>query len=201
MGKLIIVLRWMAAMLALTLASPALAESYRMDVIVFLDKGGAPEVGQAPLLPDFRGAIELDNPAALAAAGIRILPDDQFALAESWQRLRNSKRFQPLLRLAWTQNDPPAERGPSLRVRVGAKQTISDASNFSSQELSTVEGTVAMLLNHYLMVDADLVYTQPGGSGHHSYRLKERRRMRRDELHHLDSPKLGIVARVSKASP
>ncbi len=198
-GKLAIPLRWMLCLLAFALATPAFAETYRMDVIVFLDKGGAGEAGQPPTQADSRGALELDNAAALSAAGIRILPDDQFGLQEQWQRLRNSKRFQPMLRLAWTQNDPPTERGPSLRVRAGSPLTIADGSSFSSHTQNQVEGTIAMLLNRYLMVDTDLVYTQAAGGGYQSYRLKERRRMRRDELHHLDSPKLGVIARVSKA--
>lgn len=178
--------------------SPAVhAEAYRMDLIVFLDRNAPGEAGRRASLPSSINAIALDNAAALQAAGIRLLPETDFALQESWQRLRNSKRFQPLLRLAWVQQDPPAERGPALRLRLGQQQGLTDAEG-GAFLIAPVEGSVALLLNRYLMLDADLSYTQPNGS---SFRLRERRRMKRDELHHLDSPRLGVIARVGKATP
>lgn len=195
--------RWRFAVLAmlLALALPAAAETYRVDLIVFLDKSVSGEAGQVPSMPSLDKAIGLDDAAMLARAGIVVLPEDQFGLQEQWQRLRNSRRYQPLVRLAWTQADPPAERGPALRLRVGQPQSvITDDDGFSSVAMSPVEGSVALLLNRYLALDANLVYTMPSGSGYVAYPLRERRRMRRDELHYLDSPKLGIVARVSKAS-
>lgn len=189
---------WRWALLALTLALslPAQAESYRMDLIVFLDRNAPGEAGRRATLPSSATAIALDNVAALQGAGIRLLPESDFALEESWQRLRNSKRFQPLLRLAWIQKDPPGERGPALRLRLGQQQSLTDTDG-GAFLIAPVEGSVALLLNRYLMLDADLAYTQPNGS---SYRLRERRRMKRDELHHLDSPRLGVIAKVAKAA-
>lgn len=192
-------LRWAAVLLALTTGSVA-AETYRMDVIVFLDLSIAGEAGGAPLAPSVGHVLGLENQAALAAAGITVLPEEQFGLQEQWQRLRNSKRYRPLLRLAWTQADPPAERGPALRLRLGQAQAVGSADGFGAQALSPVDGSVAMLLNRYLMLDSDLVYTVPVASGYQSYPLRERRRMKRDELHYIDSPKLGVIARVSKAT-
>lgn len=193
--------RWRFAAFAwlLALALPAAAETYRVDLIVFLDKSVSGEAGQAPSMPALDNALEPGDVAALTRAGIVLLPDEQFGLQEHWQRLRNSRRYQPLVKLAWTQPDPPAERGPALRVRVGQTQVLDASDAFSSVAMSPVEGSIALLLNRYLMVDANLVYTMPSGSGYVAYPLRERRRMRRDELHYLDSPKLGVVARVSKA--
>lgn len=194
--------RYGAFAVLLALAGPVLAETYRVDLILFLDKSVSSEAGQPPALPASASrALSTDNVAALSAAGITLIPDEQFGLQEQWQRLRNSKRHQPLLRLAWNQVDPPAERGPALRVKVGQPLSVTLDQAFSSAAISPVEGSIALLLNRYLMVDADLAYTLPTASGVASYPLKERRRMRRDELHYLDSPKLGIVARVSKATP
>lgn len=195
-------LGWMFTVLVMGVATPALAETYRVDLIVFLDKSAPAETGQPPAMPNLGRAVALDDAATLSRAGITLIPDEQFGLQEQWQRLRNAKRYQPLIRVAWTQTDPPAERGAALRLKLGQSQVI-DATDqgFSSVAISPVEGTVALLLNQYLMVDADLLYTLPTASGYTSYPLRERRRMRRDELHYLDSPKLGIVARVSKAAP
>lgn len=187
--------------LALSLfGQPALAETYRVDLIVFLDKYASGEAGH-PALPSSEPAIVLEDAATLTAAGITLLPDAQFGLHEQWNRLRNAARFQPLVRLAWTQKDPPSERGPALKLRQGPLLNVLDPVTASTYTQSQVDGSVALLLNRYLQVDADLRYTVPSGDGFTQYDLRERRRMRRDELHHLDSAKLGIVAQVSRVAP
>jgi len=173
------------------------AETYRMDVIVFLNLEAAGEAGDPTPAPPQAGVIDPVDTPALRAAGIEILPDGQFGLDEQWQHLKRSRQFRPVLRLSWLQKDPPTGRGPSIRVKWGNERAqISDPA-LPPLMVNEVEGSVAMVLNHYLQLDADLTYTEADGQ---RYRLDERRRMRRDELHHLDSPKLGIVARVSKAT-
>jgi hypothetical protein len=182
--------RWQALsmLLLLAIAAPVHAEIYRMDLIVFVDRDATAEAGVPDALPDLAGAILPDNPAALQAAGITLLPDAAFGLQSEWQRLRNSRRFAPLAKLAWTQPDPPSANGPGLRVRLGAP---------SPSGTTPIDGRVTLLIvNRYLTLDADLLYTV----GASSWRLDTRRRMRRDELHHLDSARLGILARVTKAN-
>ena len=188
-------------LIALLLALPgfARAETYRIDLIVFLDKFATGELGRRAAQVDTTAAIDPANAGALSAHGIALLPEDQFALTEQWQRLRSSKRWQPLIKMAWTQKDPPAERGPALRVRFGQSFSAGDPERGSEFSVYPVEGSVALLLKQYLQLDADLVYTLPGSGSVTAYRLKERRRMRRDEMHHLDSPKLGILTRVTKS--
>ncbi|MEW6166574.1 MAG: CsiV family protein [Pseudomonadota bacterium] len=188
----------LAAAVLLLVALPARAETYRVDLIVFADRYAAGEAG-APARPVGTDGIALDDGTALSAAGIRLLPDSSFGLQEQWNRLRNSARFEPLIRLAWTQTDPPAENGPRLLLRYGQSLTLADPQGYGSHLVSPVQGTVALLLSRYLHLDADLRYTTPSGDGYVQYPLRERRRMRRDELHHLDSPRLGILARVSRA--
>lgn len=179
------------ALLLMTLlgaSAPVRAETYRMDVILFVDLwASGSEAGSAPTAPNLKGAIDTDDVAALRAAGIEILPEDQFGLMDQYNHLRYSKQFKPLLRLAWTQKDPPQERGPSIHIRIGG------SADGATPPL--VDGSIAMLLSRYLHLDADLHYQQDG----QNWSLDERRKMRRDEVHHLDSAKLGILAQVSKA--
>ncbi len=194
-------IRTLLALALLSLvATPVWAETYRMDLIVFLDKSVASEAGGVATLPSFQGAFMPSDVTALAAAGITVLPEEAFALQTEWQRLRNSRRYQPLVRLAWTQKDPPSTRGPSLRVRVGQALEVPAVDGYGSQLISPIEGTVALLLNQYLQLDSDLIYTMPVAGGYQSYPLRERRRMRRDEVHYIDSPRLGVLARVSKVT-
>ncbi|MDB5971203.1 MAG: uncharacterized protein JWQ90_3653 [Hydrocarboniphaga sp.] len=174
-------------MLLLSVSAPARAETYRMDVILFVDLwASGSEAGSAPEASNLKGAIDIDDVAALRAAGIEILPEDQFGLMDQYNHLRYSKQFKPLLRLAWTQKDPPQERGPGIHIRIGG--SAADGTP------PLVDGSIAMLLSRYLHLDADLRYQQDG----QSWSLDERRKMRRDEVHHLDSAKLGILANVSK---
>jgi hypothetical protein len=189
-------LAWLALLIAVC-TTPAQAENWRVDLIVFVDSYASGESGSAPQ-PPAAGAIDLQDSAALAAAGIRILPDAEFGLQEQWNRLRNARRFQPLIRVAWTQTDPPAERGPRIALRHGEPLAISDPLTYDSYLLSPVEGSVALLLGRYLHIDADLHYTTTVGGSYSQHALRERRRMRRDELHHLDSSRLGVLARVSR---
>jgi hypothetical protein len=192
-------LAWLALLIAVC-ATPAQAENWRVDLIVFVDNHASGESGSAPQPPTAAGAIDLQDTAALAAAGIRILPDAEFGLQEQWNRLRNARRFQPLIRLAWTQTDPPAERGPRIALRHGEPLAISDPLTYESYLVSPVEGSVALLLGRFLHIDADLRHTTALGGGYSQHALRERRRMRRDELHHLDSPRLGVLARVSRVN-
>ena len=183
-------------------AAPASAERYRIDLIVFADKSG---VGaEAPLAvqaPDLKGAIEPYEVQQLRAAGIELLPDELFGLLEAWNHLRNSKNHQPLLRLAWYQKDPPTDRTVSLHLRYGAAfSPLVPGATASEQKIYPLDGSVALIVGRYLHLDVDLVYTQVTEGGDlGSYRLHERRRLRRDELHHLDSPRIGLLVRAQKA--
>jgi len=186
-------------LLALFAPAPAMAERYRVDLIVFIDRSAPAGESTQPLqLPDVARALEPYEATPLRNAGIEILPDEQFGLTEEWSRLRNSKNHQPILRVAWLQKDPPAERGASLRLHWG--NTFTDVSRQGSRLVYPVDGSVALLAGRYLHLDAELVHTQSDASGAlRSFRLKERRRLRRDELHHLDSPRIGILARAQRA--
>lgn len=184
------------AAIALLIATPARADRFRVDLIVFLDLEAAGEPGTAPQPPLDGIAIAADDAAGLQAAGIRVLPDAEFGLQEHWNRLRNSRRFRPLSRLAWEQDQPPAANGPRLAVRHGEPIAITDPLTYSSFLIAPVEGSVSLLQSRYLHLDVDLRYTESGNSS--QFALSERRRMRRDELHHLDSPKLGVLARVQR---
>ncbi|HUS24745.1 MAG TPA: CsiV family protein [Candidatus Binatia bacterium] len=188
-----------AGLIALCTALPAQAEKYRVDLIVFLDQSGpAGESLGPPRTPDSANAFEPTEIARLRAAGIEILPDERFGLMQQWQRLKNSRRQEPVLRVAWLQKDPPAERGTALRLRWGQPLALTTASGASA--IYPVDGTVALIAGHYLHLDAEFLHTQRTGGGDlGSFRLQEKRRVKRNELHHLDSPRLGLLVKVQKA--
>lgn len=187
-------------MLLAVLAPCAQAETWRVDLIVFRFLGGIEEAGRLPEVPNLQTAIELDDAAALSAAGITLLPESEFGLSDHWARLKASPQFRPLIKLAWTQNDPVPTGGPRLRVRSTAKLKLRDAQGLGEREFHEVDGTVALHLGRFLHLGADLLLTV-GGETPKAWRLREERRMRSDELHHLDSPRLGVLVKVVKWGP
>ena len=186
-------------MLALASATSQ-AATWRVDMIVFRYLPSVDEMGRAPVTPPLSNVIELNDAARLSKAGITLLPESDFRLADHWSRLRSSAQFRPLMRLAWTQNEPPVENGPRLRLRAGNKFTLSSAEGMNAREAQEIDGSVALHLNRFLHLDTNLVYTEAGESAA-SWVLQQSRRMRSDELHHIDSPKLGVIAQVTKWVP
>lgn len=182
------------------LSASAQAATWRVDMIVFRYLPSVDESGRAPVAAPVGNAIELGDAARLSKAGITLLPESDFRLTDHWSRLRSSAQFRPLIRLAWTQNEPPVENGPRLRLRGGNKFTLSSAESLGAREVQEIDGSVALHLNRFLHLDTNLVYTEAGESPA-SWVLQQSRRMRSDELHHVDSPKLGVIAQVTKWVP
>ncbi len=191
------------ALIALLLAFaalPARAETWRVDLIVFRFLGGIDEQGRMPQAPSLMNAIDLDDAGALSAAGITVLPDAEFGLNDEWSKLKASPQFKPIVRVAWTQNDPPVENGPRLHLLAGAKLVLKNEQGLGEREFQEVDGTVALHLGRFLHLDAAMVFTAQGEPPQ-SWMLSESRKMRSDELHHLDSPRLGLLARITKFGP
>jgi hypothetical protein len=186
-------------LLAASAPSAALAERYRVDLIVFADRSmPANESTQPVLQPEPTRTLEPWEIVPLRNAGIEILEDELFGLMDAWNRLRNSKNHEPLLRLAWIQKDPPAERGVAIRLKHGKPLTGMTATG--SAEFYPVDGWVSLLVSRYLHLDASFVHTQALENGElRSFRLRERRRLKRDELNHLDSPRIGLLVRAQRA--
>lgn len=186
------------ALLLICAPLAAHAERYRVDILVFADKTGAADEAPLPLsVPNLKGAIEPYDTAELKAAGIEVLPEEQFGLANAWGHLRNSRNHQPLLRFAWVQTDPPDTKAIPIHLHWG--QPFNSLATSGNGSVYPVDGTVALLGGRLLHVDTEFIWTQAGSGGDLlSYRLDEKRRVKRDELHHIDSPKLGVLAQVTR---
>ena len=189
----------LAAVLTMASAS-AHAETWRVDLIVFRFLGGIDEQGRMPQGPSLINAIELEDLGALSAAGITVLPDADFGLGPQWDKLKSSPQFRPMVRIAWTQNDPPPENGPRLRLRAGNKLKLRDEAGLNEQEFQEVDGTVALHLGRFLHLDAAMIFTADGEPPQ-SWMLSESRKLRSEDLNHLDSPRLGLITRVTKWGP
>ncbi|MCP4993026.1 MAG: hypothetical protein GY934_04450 [Gammaproteobacteria bacterium] len=117
--------------------------------------------------------------------------------------LRGSNgRFTPLLHLAWRQ---PAQSKKS------AKTIYLQSPETSTNGIPRLQGTVRLSVQRYLHIDLDLLLQRkeikraddsrfmqsnsfsPERTG---YRFKTHRRMRSEELHYLDHPRLGAIVIV-----
>ncbi|MDE0055530.1 MAG: CsiV family protein [Gammaproteobacteria bacterium] len=135
---------------------------------------------------------------------------DDLSLKTAAIRMRRSGNYEVLHHGKWLQAVPPRDRAEPLLIQAGAQMT--DAT-------FELEGSVSVTLGRYLHFAAELWLRQtpeaspsalspetgantPGnarGSTIDNARyvaLSESRRMRRDEIHHLDHPWLGVLVRI-----
>lgn len=191
------------------------AEAFRVDLVVFLDqnyqRGSPNQDTEAARLPVLSGAIDRDDTAGLAAAGIEVLPETDTRLGEVWNRLNNARRFKPLTRMAWIQQSPPASGGPKIRLHYGDRLRIEPAfdeprfgppprgqGDADAAQVFALDGTITLLLGRFLHLDVDLQYAQRQDGTVAGYFMRESRRLRSGELHHFDSPRFGVIAKITR---
>jgi hypothetical protein len=185
-------IRTLLLLLALLMPAIAAAESYQVDLIVFL-QGGAD--GESPLPQqsvDTSHAIDPEQADALRNTGIHMLQEGGFGgLLHELQA--SGHRYDPVAHLSWIQDNPPDGRGPVLHVTGG------NMIDTPAGSVHALDGTVSLHGGFYLHIDADLVWNQHLTDGSNvSWRLDENRRLRLNEIHYLDNAKLGVIARVTR---
>lgn len=192
-------LRTALLLLALSLpAAAALADTYRVDLIVFSDRDlHGTEQPVPAVTPDLSRAVDPGDRLRLVANHIDLLSLGDFKLGWLWHRLAQSGQFTPLLRLAWAQTDPPAAQGPALHLHQGPSYPL--VGTGAGGSIQQIDGSVALYGGQLLHINADLSYTYPGPDGLPvSWRLHELRRVKLKELHFLDGGGFGVLVEVNK---
>lgn len=190
---------WIVFVAAALFSCAAHAERWRVDIVVVQDRNDGIYETENALQPSFFDdgkAIPLDDTRRLAAQGIKVLPDSDSILRQQWTRLSNSQRFEPVLRLAWIQTNPPRHGGPALLLRHGDPlRTVA-----LDTPLHRLEGTLRLTLRRFLHLHAHLEWRQPtnaaDGPAVVAKALREERRMRSRTLHYIDGPGFGLLAHV-----
>jgi hypothetical protein len=84
-------------------------------------------------------------------------------------------------------------------------KTIAKPVRIIGDNPAELEGVIRFYMSRYLHLDVDLLYRQvaPAGSasGEVVYRLTEQRKVRSQEVHYFDHPKLGVLVRVMPVEP
>lgn len=109
------------------------------------------------------------------------LPKELQSLNKIYLNLRYASGYHPLLHVAWTQKIDADSQG--------------DAVSLSDSE-GRIYGYFRLQRGHYLYLITDLEFNQ----GDQIYRLNEKRRIKFNEIHYLDHPKFGVIAKVSPPS-
>jgi peptidoglycan-binding protein CsiV len=183
--------------------STPVLQSYDVELLVFrtLNPNASPEdwnmeaaeAGQRLAIPeDEPEPFSTTAPAPPpTTTSFPALAPAKFKLTSIYDTLRRSRSYQPLAHFGWTQPGYPRDDAKFLTI------------NSMVPAGSGVVGQVALSRGRYLHLTLDLVYDAPGAAGEPSQRfvLRQSRRMRSNERHYLDSPRLGVIAIVTPTSP
>ena len=115
------------------------------------------------------------------------LPGAKMKLTAIEETMRRSRAYRPLAHVGWTQ--PGFARNAAKYLSVSSLVPNS----------SGLQGQIALSRGRYLHLTLDLVYDGAGsaGEGTQRYVLRQTRRMRSNERHYIDSPKLGVIAVIT----
>ncbi len=154
---------------------------YIVEIIVFENDGSSDGgeiwrgIEEGPLMED--AVFLADNDFKIAELGA-----DQLELSGAANTLRRSGRYSILIHKAWIQ--PGFTRDQAKNVRI---QT----------ESGLLDGTVRLEGGRYLHLYLDFVYNPPVRfTGASFMRLKQKRRVRKRELHYFDHPRFGVLVMV-----
>jgi peptidoglycan-binding protein CsiV len=156
----------------------AAAAQYDVEVIVFRNLAPRNDGEQWPA--DTGGAAGGFTGIPIQE-GVEELPESEFALNDVAGALQRSGAYQVLVHRRWRQN---VYEGKSA-VPYPLHATLAGA--------RTLDGSVKLILEHYLHLDVDLTLASSGAL----YQLNEARRIRSGELHYFDNPYLGVIAKVT----
>lgn len=179
-------------------AAPAQAglQSYDVELLIFrnLTAKETPEswgveatsATQRMAIPDDEGASEAPAPTA-PTANFPALPAAKMKLTAIEETMRRSRAYQPIAHIGWTQ--PGFARNAAKYLSVSSLVPGS----------SGLQGQIALSRGRYLHLTLDLVYDAQGESPQR-YVLRQTRRMRSNERHYIDSPKVGVIAVITPTS-
>ena len=135
------------------------------------------------------------------------LPKETFNLKDEYLAIRRAASIRPVFHGRWRQ--PVPERGNAQPILISLSG--SDSPKTLEKQLSKIEGLVHLTARKFLHLDFKLWYHADGlgkdpvnmpsrqlkpTEGGEYMELIETRRMRSDELHYFDHPKIGIIANI-----
>jgi len=154
----------------------------------------------APVTPsaaERAAKLVADYQAELQGRSYKFEPSSTFLLGAEDGRLQRSNVYHVVFHRAWIQPVPDRDQLRPMLIQIRDR----------SDGLPRIEGFLGITRGRYLHMDARLWYAvnahqtatdaeEPG-----YMELREQRRMRSGEMHYLDHPKFGVLARVDPIQP
>ena len=162
------------SLLAFTLLPPAaISDVYELEMVIFERPGGGENEYWPELLED---TPEVSGAPRLEsmAAGTRQLGPEAYSL--------NKHGMNVLEHIVWRQT-------PGSRA----------SKRWYSLKGNRLSGLLRVTRGRFLHLETDLVLTDAATA--QSYRVRLHRRMRSDELHYVDHPKIGILIQANRYQP
>jgi len=140
-----------------------------------------------------------EQPDPPSRATVTWLPKSQFRLTAQRNALARSAPYRPIAHFAWRQAVTDRQRAKPLEVPAGNR----------NPERAYVDGLVRVSVERYLHLDLNLRLHLPATTteaisleyGVPEIRLRQKRRMRSNELHYFDHPRFGVIALITPYEP
>jgi hypothetical protein len=172
-------------------------QSYDVELLIFRNLGGreTPEnwgveaAGAAQRLDipdDEQSSAPVEAPTVAApTTTFPALPAAKMKLTAIEETMRRGRAYQPVAHIGWTQ--PGFARNSAKYLSLSSLVPGS----------SGLQGQVALSRGRYLHLTLDLVLNAEGSE---RYLLRQTRRMRSNERHYIDSPKVGVIAVITPST-
>lgn len=151
----------------------AMSDVYEMEMVIFERPGGGENEYWPELLEDPPGIADAPRLESMAA-GTRQLGPEAFSL--------NKRGMNVLEHIVWRQT--PGGR---------------NSKRWYSLEGNRLSGLLRVTRGRFLHLETDLILSDAATA--QSYRIRLHRRMRSDELHYVDHPKIGILIQANRYEP
>lgn len=178
-----------------------LSRGYEIELLIFrnlveADGGEVWPVDYSDWFEESADSEQADTPARAAA---NWLPKSRFRLTAQRNALARSAPYRPIAHFAWRQSVTDRQRAKPLEVPAGNR----------NPERAYVDGLVRVSVERYLHLDLNLRLHLPATTteaaaleyGVPEIRLRQKRRMRSNELHYFDHPRFGVIALITPYEP
>ena len=154
-----------------------------------------------PTAAERAARLVADYQSQLQGRSYKFEPSSTFLLGSEDGRLQRSNVYRVVFHRAWIQPVPDRDQLRPMLIQIRERPDAAPR----------IEGILGITRGRYLHLDTRLWYAvdttptasaDPATAGGPAYmELREQRRMRSGELHYLDHPKLGVLARVDPIQP
>ncbi|MFV1997300.1 MAG: CsiV family protein [Acidiferrobacterales bacterium] len=127
------------------------------------------------------------------AIEVTALPREDSDLTKAREKLDTDSRYRVLVHKQWIQNADPQSSARLVRL---------------ASEDGELDGTFKFFISRFLHVNLNLIFLQSGSksifqgavdnSQQVAYQLRERRRIRSNEIQYFDHPKFGVLVQIKK---